>query len=231
MRPDPTNPARVVDFYGNVLTADQIAIVDDLLAGAGYSITPPKGLFVSYLRTIGATRTRGIEFTADGSIPSDIGLWTWNYAINSVTTDITKTEDISPILADLPNVALLNESTQYNLRYRSPRYTQVAGINWARDGLTLGVNFAHYGPIKRLSNNYRYTIKPKLTTSVSGSYDFGNGLSLTAGVDNVFDKKADKVPVEAMSASNRATYQWMYESGDSVSAMGGYYFARLNYRF
>lgn len=228
---DPTNPARVVDFYGNVLTAGQIDIIDDLLAGAGYSITPPKGLFVSYLRTIGATRTRGIEFTADGSIPSDIGLWTWNYAINSVATDITKTEDISPILADLPNVALLNEATQYNLRYRSPRYTQVAGVSWARNGVSLSVNLAHYGPIKRLSNNYRYTIKPKLTTAISGSYDFGNGLSLTAGVDNVFDKRADKMPVEAMSASNRATYQWMYESGDSVSAMGGYYFARLDYRF
>ena len=228
---DPTNPARVVDYYGNVLTPDQTAIIDDLLAGAGYAVSPNKGLFISYLRTIGATRTRGIEFTADGSIDSSIGTWSWDYAINSVRTEITEMEGISPVLADLPYVALLNESTQYNLRFRSPRYTQVAGINWARNGLNLGLRLAHYGPIKRLSNNYRYTIDPKLTTSLFGSYDFGNGLSLTAGVDNVFDKKADKVPLEAMSAANRATYQWMYESGDSINAMGGYYFARLDYRF
>lgn len=228
---DPTNPARVVDFYGNVLTPAQVATIDDLLATAGYSITPPRGLFVSYLRTIGSTRTRGIEFTADGKIQSDIGLWSWDYAVNTVKTDITDQEGISPLLGDLPYVALLNEATQYNLRYRSPRYTQVAGINWERNGLSLGLRLAHYGPIKRLSNNVRYEIKPKLTTAISGSYDFGNGLSLTAGVDNVFDKKADKVPLEAMSATNRATYQWMYESGDSVSAMGGYYFARLDYRF
>lgn len=228
---DPTNPARVVDFYGNVLSADQITIIDDLLAGAGYSISPPKGLFVSYLRTIGATRTRGIEFTADGNIPSSVGSWTWNYAINAVTTDITRREGVSPILADLPNVDLVTQATEYNLRYRSPRYTQVAGINWARNGLNLGLNFTHYGPIKRLGNNVKYTIAPKVVTSLSGSYDFGNGLSIAAGVDNIFDEKASKIPEAAVSASNRATYQWMYDSLDSVSAMGGYYFARLDYRF
>jgi len=54
---------------------------------------------------------------------------------------------------------------------------------------------------------------------------------LTAGVDNVFDKKPSKLPSQAMSNSNKATYVWMYESGDSINAMGGYYFARLDYRF
>lgn len=228
---DPTDPSRVVDYYGNVLTAGQTSIIDNLLSAAGYSISPGKGLFISYLRTIGATRTRGVEFTADGHVSSSVGVWRWDYAINSVSTEITRTEEISPVLADLPYVALLNESTRYNLRYRSPRYTQVAGLNWARNGLNLGMRLAHYGPIKRLSNNYKYSIKPKLITSLSGGYDFGNGLSLTAGVDNVFDKKPDKLPAQAMSNSNKATYLWMYESGDSINAMGGYYFARLDYRF
>ncbi len=228
---DPTDPNRVVDYYGNVLNKSQMAIIDGLLAPAGYSISPSKGLFVSYLRTIGATRTRGIEFTADGSISSSVGLWTWNYAINSVKTEVTRAESISPLLADLPYVALLNESTIYNLRYRSPRYTQVAGINWSRHGLNLGTNFAYYGPIKRLANNYKYSIKPKLITSLYGGYDFGNGLSLTAGVNNVFDKKPSKLPIKAKSNSNQATYLWMYDSGDSINALGGYYFARLDYRF
>lgn len=228
---DPTNPSRVVDYYGNVLNAGQIATIDGLLAPAGISISPNKGLFVSYLRTIGATRTRGVEFTADGNVSSSIGMWTWNYAVNAVRTQITHAESISPILANLPYVALLNESTRYNLQYRSPRYTQVAGLNWERNGLNLGAHFAYYGPIKRLGNNYKYSIKPKLVTSLSGGYDFGNGLSVTAGIDNVFDKKPDKVPAAAISASNRATYEWMYESGDSINAMGGYYFARLDYRY
>ena len=228
---DPTDPDRVVDYYGNVLNANQTATIDGLLPPAGITISPNKGLFVSYLRTIGATRTRGVEFTADGSFSSKLGQWTWDYALNTVTTNITKAEGISPLLADLPYVALLNESTRYNLRYRSPRYTQVAGINWARNGLNLGAHFTYFGPIKRLSNNYRYSIKPKLVTSLSGGYDFGNGLSLTAGVDNVFDKKPSKLPSQAMSNSNKATYVWMYESGDSINAMGGYYFARLDYRF
>jgi len=228
---DPTDPAQVVDFYGNVLTPAQIGIIDGLLAGAGYSISPDKGLFVSYLRTLGDTRTRGIELTADGSIPSSIGLWSWDYAINAVNTKVTNAEDISPILSALPNVALLNESTIYNLRYRSPRYTQVAGLNWTRNALRLGIRLAHYGPIKRLANNVRYSISPKLTTAISGGYDFGNGISLSAGVDNVFNKKASKIPFDAMSNNNRLTYDWMYDPLDSISAVGGVYYARIDYKF
>jgi iron complex outermembrane receptor protein len=70
-----------------------------------------------------------------------------------------------------------------------------------------------------------------LVTSIYGGYDFSNGLSLTVGVDNVFNKKPSKLPAQAMSASNRATYLWMYDSGDSINAMGGYYFVRLDYHF
>ncbi|MBS0567024.1 MAG: TonB-dependent receptor [Proteobacteria bacterium] len=228
---DPTNPTRVVDFYGNVLNANQLATINALLNNAGYTVPAGKGLFVSYLRTIGSTQTRGIEFTADGTIDSDIGKWTWDYALNSVKTDITQAEGIPPILATLPYVALLNEATQYNLRYRSPKYTQVAGLAWTRDQVNLGIRFIQYGPIKRLGNNYHYTISPKLITSLSGGYDFGNGLSVTAGVDNVFDKKPSKIPAAAISASNQATYQWMYDPLDSISALGGYYYARINYRF
>lgn len=228
---DPTNPARIVDFYGNVLNSGQVATINTLLNNAGYTVPAGKGLFVSYLRTIGATRTRGVEFTADGTIYSKMGNWTWDYALNSVKTDITSAEGISPTLANLPYVALLNESSQYNLRYRSPKYTQVAGITWARKGANLGIHFTHYGPIKRLGNNYHYTLKPKLLATVSGGYDFGNGLSLTAGIDNVFNRKPSKIPAAAISASNQATYQWMYDSLDSVSGMGGYYFTRLTYHF
>jgi len=228
---DPTDPNRIVDFNGNVLTAAQVAIIDDLLSAANYTVPAGKGLFVSYLRSIGDTRTRGVELTADGTISSNIGEWRWNYAINAVETDVTRRESVSPILSDLPNVVLLNEATEYNLRYRSPRYTQVAGLNWERNGLNLGLNLTHYGPIRRLGNNYKYTISPKVVTSISGEYDFGNGFSIAAGVDNVFDKKPAKIPDAAISASNRATYMWMYDSLDSISAMGGYYFARVSYRF
>jgi len=70
-----------------------------------------------------------------------------------------------------------------------------------------------------------------MTASLSGSYDFGNGVSLSAGVDNLFNKKAARIPRAAMSNNNRATYEWMYDPLDSVSAMGGFYFARLDYRF
>ncbi|MBN8714789.1 MAG: TonB-dependent receptor [Xanthomonadales bacterium] len=228
---DATDPNRVVDYYGNVLNAHQMGVIDGLLAPAGYVITPSKGLFVSYLRTVGATRTRGVEFTADGSFSTDVGVWTWNYALNTVRTQVTREEGISPLLADLPYVALLNQSTIYNMRYRSPRYTQIAGLDWKLRGFNVGVNLTHYGPVKRLANNYKYSISPKLITSLYGGYDFANGLGLTAGVDNVFNEKPSKLPAQAMSASNRATYAWMYDSGDSINAMGGYYFVRLDYHF
>lgn len=228
---DPTDPDSIVDYNGNVLSEDQVAVIDDLLAAAGYTIESGKGLFVSYLRSVGDTRTRGVEFTADGSVSSSIGIWRWNYAINTVKTDITRRESVSPVLSALPNVDLLTQSSEYNLKYRSPRYTQIAGINWEAARWTFGLNVTHYGPIKRLVNNHKYDISPKAVISLSGGYDFGNGFSVMAGIDNLTDKKPAKIPVSAMSSSNKAQYQWMYDSLDSINAMGGYYYVRLNYHF
>ena len=135
------------------------------------------------------------------------------------------------VLADLPNSDLLSESTEYNLRYSSPRYTQVAGLTWSQGRWSANINLQDYGPIKRLRNGYKYQIDSRLLTNLGGSYDFGGGWSVDLGIDNVFDQKSRKVPYAALSASERALYKYVYDTSDRVGVVGAYWYGRINYRF
>ena len=69
----------------------------------------------------------------------------------------------------------------------------------------LGVDAEHFGPIKRLSNNVRYKIDPHVLVNLSGAYDFGNGVSIEAGVNNIFDERTSYLPDAATAASTLAT--------------------------
>lgn len=131
----------------------------------------------------------------------------------------------------MPNLNLLTTAVQHNLRYNSPQYTQVAGVIWENGPWRLGADVEHFGPIKRLNNNVRYKIDARLLVNLSGAYDFGNGVSLEAGVNNVFDERMSHFPDAATTAANLATWTYTYDTLDRVSTVGGYWYGRLNYRF
>jgi iron complex outermembrane receptor protein len=225
------DPNNVTDYNGTALTAAQKATIDALLASAGASIPQGDAYYVSYFTNIGNTRTRGVELTVEASQDTRWGRLRYNYAANVGKTDITKVRDIPTVLQGLPNINLLTESSEYALRYRTPRYTQVAGIGWNQGGWSANLDFTYYGPIKRLTNGYKYELAPVLVTNLGGSYDFGGGWSVDVGVNNLFDKRIRKVPERYRSASDRAAYVYNYEFGDVLSTVGGYWYGRVNYRF
>ncbi|UWX03741.1 TonB-dependent receptor [Pseudoxanthomonas sp. NC8] len=76
----------------------------------------------------------------------------------------------------------------------------------------------------------QWEIDPELVTNIGGGYEFANGWSLDAGVNNVTDEYPSKVPEAALSAASNAVYKWQY-SGGSLNRLGGYYYARASYRF
>ena len=228
---DATDPDAVVDYSGTTLSATQKAAVDALLSKAGITITPGEAYYVSYFTNVGDTRTRGVELTLEATQDTDWGRLRWNYALNNGQTDVTRVAATPSVLADLPNSDLLSESTEYNLRYSSPRYTQVAGLTWSQGRWSANINLQDYGPIKRLRNGYKYQIDSRLLTNLGGSYDFGGGWSVDLGIDNVFDQKSRKVPYAALSASERALYKYVYDTSDRVGVVGAYWYGRINYRF
>ncbi len=46
----------------------------------------------------------------------------------------------------------MTKSSEYALRFRTPSYTQVAGLGWQNGRWRSNVDFTYYGPIKRLNN-------------------------------------------------------------------------------
>ncbi|MCD7097244.1 TonB-dependent receptor [Stenotrophomonas sp. MMGLT7] len=225
------DPDNVTDYNGTPLSAAQQATIDALLAGAGISILDGEAYYVSYFTNIGDTRTRGLELTLEGGRDTRWGRLRWNYAANVGKTDITRVREVPAVLQGLPNIDLLTESSEYALRHRTPKYTQVAGIGWNRGPWALNLDFTYHGPIKRLTNGYKYQLAPVLVTNIGGSYDFGGGWSADLGVNNLFDKRTRKVPERYRSASDRASYTSTYEYGDVLGTVGGYWYGRINYRF
>ncbi|KAF1698495.1 TonB-dependent receptor [Pseudoxanthomonas jiangsuensis] len=223
------NPNAVVDASNTVLTAAQKQIVDDLLATAGVTIPAGGSYFVNYYSNVGDTRTRGVEFTLEASHALSWGNLRWNYGFNRNLTEFTRVADIPSVLQGLPNITLLSEGGQYDVRYRVPDYQHVAGAYWSQGGWRANVNFVYHGPTRRLSGTYRWEIDPVLVTNIGGGYQFANGWAVDAGVNNLTDEYPSTVPEQALSASSNAVYTWQYASG-SLNRLGGYYYARVSYR-
>lgn len=225
------DPNQITDNSGAVLSAAQKNAIDALLGTAGISILNGDAFYASYFTNVGDTRTRGLELTVEANQSTGWGDLRWSYAANVGRTTITKVRQIPAVLQGLPNINLLTESSEYALRYRTPQYTQVAGLGWHRGRWGGNLDFTYYGPIKRLSNNVKYELPPVLVANLSGSIDLGTGWSVDLGVNNLFDKRTRKVPAAARSASDVASIESTYDPGDTLSAIGGFWYGRINYRF
>lgn len=225
------DPARITDNSGTVLSAAQKNTIDALLGSAGISILPGDAFYASYFTNVGNTRTRGVELTLEANQETAWGKLRWSYAANVGRTTIRKVSDIPAALQGLPNINLLTKSSEYALRFRTPSYTQVAGLGWQNGRWRSNVDFTYYGPIKRLNNGVEYRQPPVLVTNLSGAVELGAGWSAALGVNNVFDKRTRKVPAYARSATDVASIETTWDLGDVLSRIGAFWYGRINCRF
>jgi len=225
------DPARITDNSGTVLSVAQKNTIDALLGTAGISILPGDAFYASYFTNVGDTRTRGLELTVEANQETAWGKLRWSYAANVGRTTIQKVRDIPAVLQGLPNINLLTKSSEYALRFRTPAYTQVAGLGWQHGRWRSNVDVTYYGPIKRLNNGVAYKQPPVLVTNLSGSAELGGGWSAALGINNVFDKRTRKVPEYARSATDVASIETTWDTGDVLSTIGAFWYGRVNYRF
>ena len=225
------DPARITDNSGTLLSAAQKNAIDALLGTAGISVLSGDAFYASYFTNVGDTRTRGLELTVEANQQTSWGKLRWSYAANVGRTTIQKVRDIPAVLQGLPNINLLTRASEYALRFRTPAYTQVAGLGWQDGRWRSNVDFTWYGPIKRLSNGVEYKQPPVLVTNLSGSVELGGGWSAALGINNAFDKRTRKVPEHARSASDVASIETTWDTGDVLSTIGASWYGRINYRF
>jgi iron complex outermembrane receptor protein len=225
------DPNRITDNSGTVLTPAQKNTIDTLLATAGISILPGDAFYASYFTNVGDTRTRGVELTLEANQETNWGKLRWSYAANVGRTTIQKVRDIPVVLQGLPNINLLTKSSEYALRFRTPSYTQVAGLGWQQGRWRSNLDFTYFGPIKRLNNGVEYRQPPVLVTSLSGGVELGAGWSATLGINNLFDERTRKVPEYARSATDVASIETTWDTGDVLSTIGAFWYGRVHYRF
>ena len=61
--------------------------------------------------------------------------------------------------------------------------------------------------------------------------ELGAGWSAALGINNVFDKRTRKVPAYARSATDVASIETTWDSGDVLSRIGAFWYGRISYRF
>ena len=122
-----------------------------------------------------------------------------------------------------------------------PKYTLNSTLSWqASEKLSVQSTLAWYGRQKPKKYNYRSEpatgsetrqVSPYAIVGLSGTYDVTKNVSVTAGIDNVFDKRQFRAG-NAQTTGNAATNAYMYGAGAATyNEPGRTFYMSLNTHF
>ncbi len=122
-----------------------------------------------------------------------------------------------------------------------PEFTLNSSLSWqVSQDVSLQSTLTWYGRQKPKLYNYkgeaasgseRNEVSPYSIVGLSGTWDIVKNVSITAGVDNVFDKRHFRAG-NAQSTGNSATNAWMYGAGaETYNESGRTYYMSLNTHF
>jgi iron complex outermembrane receptor protein len=229
---------------GGVATAEAPAIISALQA-AGV-------VFDSALPNIGAqsftngidTRTWGIDFSAAYPVALDFGTLNLSLSANYNKTKITKNK--------IPTV--FNAISESYVEDASPEYKIVLGALFKSGKFTLNARETFYGETSvlvqpglsssalvaaGLPTTYTAAVKPAGITDLEVSYDLTDAVTFSLGANNLFDKvpetpallKGVTIPAGTSPYVNGSSaYNSPYGFGPYGTA-GGYYYARIDFKF
>ncbi len=208
----------------------------DALAAAGISL-PASASTVSthYLANGADTRTRGVDITGHYLVAlGEYGQVDWELSANFNRTTLRKNHrgaNGEPLL-NAQQVAWITSST--------PRSQVSLGGTWSRQDWEVSLRLTRYG---RTSSELDYTVgpdawstekfnhfvnDPKYITDIAARYRLSADLTLTAGADNLFDVRPDKLPAQNTTYGDVLRYD-TYAS--QISFNGAFYYLRAAYRF
>ncbi|MFT9332408.1 MAG: TonB-dependent receptor [Acetobacter persici] len=216
-----------LDGSGNELTTSQVNQIETLLNSAG--ISAGNGLIAHYFTNIGNTRTRGLDFTADGHHAIGGGTFRWTAGVNINDTLVTKRNAIPSVLQGLPNIGILSKSTEYTLRYRSPPDKEIVSLSYQYGKFSIFVRETHYGALKRYNDvtGGSYNITPSFVTDLNIGYDVTKRVNVTVGANNLLNQYPSKIPKSAIPAYN-SQFTGLYDNSGPLGVLGGYYCGRVS---
>ncbi|WP_448663824.1 TonB-dependent receptor plug domain-containing protein [Sphingomonas sp. CJ20] len=190
------------------------------------------------------TRTRGVEVTA--SYPTDLGALghvSWTLSGNYNETKVTKVKPaptaLTPAGASGP-IALFDLETISNLETASPKFKVIGSASWSLDSVSATLRGTLYGKTSNYTTPdggtyYKQEIPTAFIVDIELGYDLTSALRLSAGANNLFDKRP---PTVALVPG--ATDFSLVNDGNVIDAPltfspyginGGYYYGRVTLKF
>jgi iron complex outermembrane receptor protein len=188
------------------------------------------------------TKTQGADLVFTFPFEYSFGNIVWSVSGAYNSTSITKYASTPPLLAG----AVLYDQTAYSeLVTASPKYVVNLGALWTLDKLTVNLVEKIYGPSSDYLNddgdnptgNFQYyenKINLTAITNLDVGYQFTDGLKLSVGAQNLFNRFPNKINAiirdhENRSGDNAAVAQYPLFSpfGDN----GGFYYVKAVYKF
>lgn len=101
----------------------------------------------------------------------------------------------TPAKLQAANVTIFDRREQGRITTARPRTKVVAGATYAVDALTVNAGLTRFGEVIWKANNPQFdqTYTPKFVTDLSLAYKLNDQLTLSTGVDNLFNVRPDTV--------------------------------------
>ncbi len=179
------------------------------------------------------TRTRGAELVATWRAAAI----DWTLAANYGETEVTAIRS-TPVQIAASNQSLFDKVAVSNLETASPKAKAILGGVWRADRWTVDGRATWYGQTSRFAdpgdgNYYLDKAGSKTIFDLSASYRVTDQTTVQVGANNLFDTHPNRVNAAGLAASGAAGNPAVeiYPSFSPFGINGGYYYAKIGYRF
>lgn len=181
------------------------------------------------------TRTRGIDVVVDYqqqlkdlNVDWLAGQIKWSLAYNHNSTDIQKIANTPAALASLgAGYSLFDSQSQLDITDATPKDKLILGANYSLNDYWLNLQLSRYGSYTEAGGKPidDRTYSAKWITDLEVGKSFNNGVSVALGANNLFDEYPDEIGIKGWAGTY---YNGMFSP---YGLSGGFYYARLNYKF
>lgn len=183
------------------------------------------GGVVNYFTNGFSTRTNGVDV---------VGNWRTSLADNPLSFTLAYNHNLSKVTSFNPVV--VNAARRDLIRNLAPKDRIVASANYQFDDFSVNLRGNYFGSWSNALEYPGQKFGAKTIFDLDVSYNFGEHFTLTAGANNLFDIKPDKIqatPTNVIYAltGSLADGQVYPRSGGPFGMNGGFYWVRVRVNF
>ncbi|MET0238304.1 MAG: TonB-dependent receptor [Sphingobium sp.] len=184
------------------------------------------------------TRTRGVELIVGYTTPLGVSAIDWSLAANYNETKVRSIATPPPQIAASGQTYLDANAISF-LETAAPRFKAVLGALFRGELWTINLRNTFYGKSSvqtdggSIGHYVENIVDPAVITDLDISYEVTQGLRLTAGANNLFDLKPNKIhPVTfAESLASGGNGVATRQSFGPYGINGGYYYGKVSLAF